>query len=124
MKEPSLDTPLAVQVFPIVRLEEWRAFIASVAGGERHEAHLQFLRRHGVRREHIHHYASPAGDLAVVVWEGVEQDRIGDLVGDALRHPQSEHERYMGEFVVPELHGMDLAAAPEATLERLATIET
>jgi hypothetical protein len=90
----------------------------------RREAHVQFLRRHGAKREHIHHYSSPDGDFAVVVWEGVEQDRIGELVGGALRNPQSDHERYMGEYVVPELHGIDLTAPPSGALARVAVIET
>ena len=31
--------------------------------------------RLGIKREHIRHQASPAGDVMVLIWEGVEQDR-------------------------------------------------
>jgi hypothetical protein len=33
-------------------------------------------------------------------------------------------ERYLGEYVVPELHGIDLTAPPSGALTRVAVIET
>jgi hypothetical protein len=114
----------AVFVFPIAKPEEWRGFVDSANSGERAEAHREFLRRQGVSREHIHHQSSPAGDLMVLVWEGVDQDAANAAMGDATQNPQSEHERYIATHVVPELHGVDLSAAPPPEMRKVATIET
>ena len=35
----------AVAVFPIAKPDEWRAWIDSIASGERADAHREFLRR-------------------------------------------------------------------------------
>ena len=85
----------AVTVFPIAKPDEWRAWIDSVDSGERADAHRQFLRRLGVKREHVRYQASPAGDVMVLIWEGVEQDRVLELMADLVQNPQSEHERYI-----------------------------
>jgi hypothetical protein len=114
----------AVSVFPVAKPDEWRAFVDSIASGERADAHRQMLRRLGVKREHIRHQASPAGDVMILVWEGVDQDRVAPLMADMLQNPQSEHERYVGTHVIPDLHGVDLSAGPPPMMQKVATIET
>jgi len=114
----------AVSVFPIAKLEEWRAFCQSADRGERAEAHRTFLKRLGVTREHIFHQASPAGDVMVLVHEGVGQDEIAAKLGDFIQNPQSDHERYIATHVIPEVHGVDPTAGPPPETEKIATIET
>ena len=63
----------AVTVFPVAKPGEWRVWVDSIASGDRADAHRQMMRRLGIKREHIRHQASPAGDVMVLVWEGVEQ---------------------------------------------------
>ena len=114
----------AVTVFPVAKPDEWRGWIDSVDSGERADAHRQFLRRLGVKREHVRYQASPAGDVMVLIWEGVEQDRVPELMADLVQNPQSEHERYIATHVIPDIHGADLSAGPPPTVEKVATIET
>jgi hypothetical protein len=114
----------AVFVFPIAKPAEWREFVESAASGERAEGHRNFLRRLGVKREHIRRQSSPAGDVMVLVWEGVDQDAALAAMGDALQNPQSEHERHIATHVIPELHGVDVSAGPPPEIEKVATIET
>jgi hypothetical protein len=114
----------AVTVFPVAKPDEWRAWVDSIASGERADAHRQMMRRLGIKREHIRHQASPAGDVMVLVWEGVEQDRAPELLADLVQNPQSEHERYIATHVIPELHGADPAAGPPPMVQNVATIET
>ena len=59
----------AVTVFPVAKPDEWRAWIDSVDTGERADPHRQFLRRLGVKREHVRYQASPAGDVMVLIWK-------------------------------------------------------
>ena len=113
----------AVFVFPIAKPDEWREWVESASSGERAAAHRKFLGRLGVRREHIRHQSSPAGDLMVLVWEGVDQDAAAAAIGDAFQNPQSEHERYIATYVVPEIHGVDLAAGPPPEMRTAAEIE-
>jgi len=113
----------AVFVFPIAKPQEWREFVDSAGSGERAEAHRGFLRRLGVKREHIHHQSSPAGDLMVLVWEGVDQDAATAAMGEALQNPQSEHERYIATYVIPELHGVDPTAGPPPEMKKVHKIE-
>ena len=82
------------------------------------------MRRLGIKREHIRHQASPAGDVMVLVWEGVEQDRVPELLADLVQNPQSEHERYIATHVIPDLHGVDPSAGPPPVMQDVATIET
>jgi hypothetical protein len=84
------------------------------------DAHRQVMRRLGIKREHIRHQASPAGDVMVLVWEGVEQDRASELMADLVKNPQSEHERYIATHVIPDLHGADPAAGPPPTVQEVA----
>ena len=114
----------AVSVFPVAKPDEWRAFVDSIASGERADAHRQMLRRLGIKREHIRHQASPAGDVTVLDREGVDQDRVAPLLADLLQNPQSEHERYIGTHVIPDLHGVDPSAGPPPMMQKVATIET
>lgn len=114
----------AVFVFPIAKPDEWREFVESASNGERAAPHRAFLKRLGVTREHVHHQWSPAGDLMVLVWEGLDQDAADAAMGDATENPQSDHERYLATHVVPEIHGVDLTAGPPPEMRRVATIET
>jgi hypothetical protein len=114
----------AVSVFPVAKPDEWRAFIDSISSGERADAHRHMLRRLGVNREHIRYQASPAGDVMVLIWEGVDQDRVAPLLGGVLQNPQSEHERYIATHVIPDLHGVDPSAGPPPLVQKVATIET
>ena len=113
----------AVSVFPIAKLDDWRSEMESFTAGERAEAHRAFLRGLGVTREHAFHQASPAGDLLVLVHEGVSQDEIGGKMADFIQNPQSEHERHLATYVIPELHGVDPTAGPPPEMEKVATIE-
>jgi hypothetical protein len=114
----------AVHIFPIAKPDEWRAFMESIDTGERADAHRQALRRLGVKREHVFHQATPAGDVMVLVWEGVDQARAAELIGGMVQNPQSDHERYLATYVIPELHGVDPTAGPPPTVQKVATIET
>ena len=113
----------AVSVFPVAKPDEWRAFIDSIASGDRADAHRQMLRRLGINREDIRYQASPAGNVMVLVWEGVEQDRAPELLADLVQNPQSEHERYIATHVIPDLHGVDPSAGPPPVMQEVATIE-
>lgn len=113
----------AVSVFPIAKLDEWRAFCESADRGERAGAHRALLSRLGITREHIFHQATPAGDVLVLVHEGVGQDEIAGKFADFIQSPQSEHERYLATHVIPELHGVDPTAGPPPEMEKVATIE-
>ena len=113
----------AVAVFPVAMPDEWRAWADSIARGDRADAHRQMLRRLGIKREHIRYQASPAGDVMVLVWEGVEQDRVAPLLAGLVENPQSEHERYIATYVIPDLHGVDPSAGPPPIMQEVATIE-
>jgi len=117
-----MDT-FTVQVFPVAKPAEWRSFIKSVESGDRADGHRQMLRRLGIKREHIFTQSAPEGDVMVLVWEGVDQGRVGELMADILQNPQSDHERYVGTYVIPTLHGVDPTAGPPPMTERVATIE-
>jgi len=114
----------AVQVFPVAKPDGWRMFVQSITTGDRADAHRQALRRLGVKSEHVLHQASPAGDVMVLVWEGVDQDRVPELMADFIQNPQSEHERYLATHVIPDIHGVDPSAGPPPKMEKVATIET
>jgi hypothetical protein len=114
----------AVQDFPIAEPDELRAFMRSIETGERAYAHRQALRRLGVKREHVHYQATPAGDVMVPVLAGVEQDRVPEVMGNMVQNPQSEHERYLATYVIPDIHGVDPTAGPPPTVQKVATIET
>jgi hypothetical protein len=115
--------PFAVSVMPIAKPDEWRTFAGEIESGGRADAHREMLRRLGVKREHIRVLQIPDGQLIVLVWEGVDQDEAAELMADVLQNPRSDHERYVGSHVVPELHGIDLSAGPPPPMEKVATIE-
>jgi hypothetical protein len=113
----------AVAAIPVVNVDEWLTFCREAAEGDRADAHRQFLRRGGVTREHILLQRTPAGDLMLLVWEGVDPQQQVDHMASLLADPQSEHERYLRDRVLPELHGFDpTQPAPQAP-QRIATIE-
>jgi hypothetical protein len=114
----------AVQVFPIAKPREWREFCESIETGEGSGAHREMLERLGVTREHIFHQKAPAADVMVLVWEGVDQEQAAEGMGELIKKPQSEHERYLVSHVVRELHGIDPTAAPPPQIEKIATVET
>jgi hypothetical protein len=64
---------LAVIVFPVAKPDEWRVWVDSIASGDRADAHRQMMRRLGIKREHIRHQASPAGDVMVLIWEALSR---------------------------------------------------
>ena len=114
----------AVTVFPVAKPDEWRAWVDSIASGDRADAHRQMLRRLGINREDIRYQASPAGNVMVLVWEGVDQDSVAPLLADLVQNPQSGHERYIATHVIPDLHGVDPSAGPPPVMQQVATIET
>lgn len=114
----------AIATLPVERPDEWRSFCKSVSGSERAEAHRQFLSRLGVDREHIFHQSGDAGDMVVLVWEGVDQKKAAGSFEDLLRNPRSEHERFLVSYVIPSLHGLDSTAGPPPAIEKVATIDT
>jgi hypothetical protein len=113
----------AVSIFPLAKPEEWREFCETAAHGERAEAHREFLRRLGITREHIFHQSTPAGDLMVLVHEGVTQSEVADKLGSMMQNPTSEHERYIATHVIPELHGVDPTAGPPPEAQHVASID-
>ena len=116
--------PFAVSVMPIAKMDEWRAFADEIDSGDRADAHREMLRRLGVKREHIRVQPTPMGDLMVLVWEGVDQEQVGELMGDLLQNPRSDYERYVGQHVVPNLHGIDLSSGHPPMMEKVLTIES
>jgi len=114
----------AVQIIPVAKPDEWRAFVESVSTGERATAHRQTLRRLGVKREHVYTQAGPVGQVMVLVWEGVDHEKTGALMAGMIEDPQSEHERHLATHVIPNIHGVDLKAGPPPEVEKVATIET
>jgi len=120
-EEEKMET-FTVQLFPIAKPEEWRAFMDSISTGERAAAHRQTLRRLGVKSEHVFTQATPAGQVMVLIWEGVDQAKVGDLMMEMIEDPQSEHERYLATEVIPNIHGVDPKAGPPPEVKKVATI--
>jgi hypothetical protein len=111
-----------VQVFPIAKPADWHSFCDKIAGCEHADAHRQMMRRLDIKREHIFTLESQ-GELMVLVWEGVDQDQVHGRMDDLLENPPSDHERYFGTTVIPELHGVDAKAGPPPERSEAATIE-
>ena len=115
---------VAVAVMPVTDVGVWKEFIAEISTGERAQAHRAFLRRGNVKVEHVFHQQTPMGDLMVLIWEGVDPDELGQHFANMLQNPTTDHERYLQEYVVPKVHGVDLTQPPPPTAERLASITT
>ena len=45
-------------------------------------------------------------------------------MADFMQNPQSEHERYIATYVIPDIHGADPSAGPPPMVQEDATIET
>jgi hypothetical protein len=112
----------AVAVMPIADLDGWKRFLDEATTGDRAAAHRDFLRRGGVAGEHIFHQPTPMGDLMVLVWEGIDQAAAAAHMGSMLDAPQSDHERYLRDHVVPEVHGVDLTEPPPPPAEHMGSI--
>lgn len=115
-----MDT-FAVAVMPVTDVHAWKEFCAEATSGKRADAHREFLRRGGVTVEHIVHQPTPMGDLGVVIWEGVDQAAAGALMGSLMQDPQGEHERYLRDYVLAKLHGVDFSAPPPPMAEKIGT---
>jgi hypothetical protein len=113
-----------VQVFPVAKPDEWREFIESASTGEHAEGHRAMLRRLGVNREQVWAQATPAGQIMILVWDGMDPEKVGEHMGDLLQNPQTEHEKYIANYVIPVLHGANLADGPPPGTALVATIET
>ena len=113
---------IAVAVMPVVDVGGWKQFCEEAGSGDRAAAHRDFLQRGGVTAEHIFHQPTPMGDLMVLVWEGVDPTAAAAHMGSMLESPQSDHERYLRDHVITELHGIDLSQPPPPPAERIASI--
>ncbi len=115
---------LAVPVLPIADVAGWRQFAEEISTGERHDAHAEMLRRSGVQREHVFHQSTPAGDVMILVWEGLDHEDAPAVLRGFVENPQSDHERYIASHVTPNLHGLDLTGEPPPPVEKVAVVET
>lgn len=111
----------AVSVMPVADVEGWKQFCEEATSGDRATDHQNFLRRGGVTAEHIFHQRTPMGDLMVLVWEGVDQNAAANHMGSVLEAPQSDHERYLRDHVITEVHGIDPDQPPPSPPERIAS---
>jgi hypothetical protein len=113
---------VAVAVMPIADLGAWQEFAEEITTGPRAEAHRAFLQRGGVQTEHVFHQQTPMGDLAVLVWEGVDPEQLGAHMADLMQNPASDHERYVRDHVVAKIHGLDLTRGAPPPAQRLGSI--
>jgi len=112
---------VAVAVMPVADLGAWQEFIQEINTGARAEEHRAFLRRGGVQTEHVFHQQTPMGDLAVLVWEGVDPEQLGTHMADLMQNPASDHERYLRDHVVGKIHGVDLTHGAPPPAQRLSS---
>ncbi len=117
-------TQMAVAVMPIADVGAWQEFADEVTTGARGDAHRAFLRRGGVRKETLFHQPTPMGDLMVLIWDGVDPDQMAAHLGSTLHNPTSDHERYLAEYVIPKVHGIDTAQPPPPPARLVAEITT
>jgi hypothetical protein len=117
-------TQIAVAVMPIADVEAWQAFADEITTGDRSDAHRAFLRRGGVSKETLFHQQTPMGDLMVLVWNGVDSDQLAAHLGSMLQNPSSDHERYLAEYVIPKVHGIDTEQPPPPPARQVAEIIT
>ena len=117
-------TQIAVAVMPIADVSAWQTFAEEVSTGARSDAHREFLRRAGVTAETLFHQPTPMGDLMVLVWDGVDPDQLAAHFASMLQNPTSDHERYLRDYVVPKVHGIDTTQAPPPPARQVARITT
>jgi hypothetical protein len=117
-------TQIAVSVMPIADVSAWHTFTNEISTGARSDAHREFLRRGGVSKETIFHQQTPMGDLMVMVWDGVDTDQMAAHFGSMLQNPASDHERYLRDYVIPKLHGIDTQQPPPPPAIQVAEITT
>jgi hypothetical protein len=115
---------MAVAVMPIADVGAWQAFADEISTGARSDAHRAFLRRGGVRRETLFHQQSPMGDLMVLLWDGVDPDQLAAHFGSMLQDPASDHERYLRDYVIPKVHGIDTDQPPPPPARQVSDIAT
>jgi len=115
---------IAVAVMPIADLAAWEAFAEEITTGDRSEAHREFLRRGGVRKETAFHQQTPMGDLMVLVWDGVDPEQLSAHFGSMLADPVGEHERYLRDQVIPKVHGMDTSQPPPPPARKVIEVST
>src|SRR4051812_11240970 len=115
-------TQMAVAVMPIADVGAWQQFTDEVTTGVRSDAHRAFLRRGGVSKETLFHQKTPMGDLMVLVWDGVDPDQLAAHFADALQNPTSDHERYLRDYMIPKVHGIDPTQPPPPPAQRVAEI--
>ncbi len=113
----------AIGVLPVAKTTEWRAFCESVIDGDNAASHRAYLRDHGVAKEHILLQPTPMGDLALIMWEGVDQQHMEKALGGLMAAPATEYEEFLVNTVVRDYHGIPADAPPPPPLERIATIE-
>jgi hypothetical protein len=117
-------TQMAIAVMPVADVGAWREFMTEISTGDRSDAHRAFLRRGGVSTETVFHQQTPMGDLMVLVWDGVDPDQMASHFGGMLENPSSDHERYLRDYVIPKVHGIDTTAPPPPPAEQVAVITT
>jgi hypothetical protein len=117
-------TEMAVSVMPIADVNAWQEFIEEISTGARSDAHRAFLRRGGVRSETIFHQQTPMGDLMVLVWDGVDPEQMAAHFAAMLQDPTSDHERYLRDYVIPKVHGIDVTQPPPPPARQVAAITT
>jgi hypothetical protein len=117
-------TQIAVAVMPIADVEAWQSFADEITTGDRSDAHRAFLRRGGVSKETLFHQQTPMGDLMVLVWDGIDSDQPAAHFGGMLQNPSSDHERYLADYVIPEVHGIDTTKPPPPPARQVAEIIT
>ncbi|SER94348.1 hypothetical protein SAMN05216199_1519 [Pedococcus cremeus] len=115
---------VAVSVMPITDMGGLKQFTDEISSGSRAEAHREFLRRVGVSAERAYVQPTPMGDLMVLVWEGVDQAEMNERFGDMVQNPQSDHERYLKDVVIPKIHGVDLSQPPPPPTQQFTTVTT